>query len=53
MPVILPIAAMFSGLQEGLMLMQEGVFMSFISQKHLGYKEEGKLKIMLLLIRLN
>ncbi|MFD0966326.1 FKBP-type peptidyl-prolyl cis-trans isomerase [Seminibacterium arietis] len=44
MPVILPIAAMFSGLQEGLMLMQEGSIYELYIPKHLGYKEEGKLK---------
>lgn len=41
-PVILPISEMFSGLQEGLMLMQAGGIYELYIPAHLGYREEGK-----------
>ncbi|WLF84410.1 FKBP-type peptidyl-prolyl cis-trans isomerase [Moraxella sp. ZY210820] len=41
-PVILPISEMFSGLQEGLMLMQVGGIYELYIPAHLGYREEGK-----------
>lgn len=43
-PVILPISEMFLGLQEGLMLMQEGGIYELHIPAHLGYSEEGKSK---------
>lgn len=41
-PVILPVSEMFTGLQEGLMLMQAGGIYELYIPAHLGYREEGK-----------
>lgn len=43
-PVILPLSQMFSGLQEGLMLMQPGGIYELYIPAHLGYQEEGSAK---------
>ncbi|EEY08776.1 TPA: FKBP-type peptidyl-prolyl cis-trans isomerase [Mannheimia haemolytica] len=40
-PVILPIREMFSGLQQGLLLMPVGSVYEFNIPAHLGYQEEG------------
>lgn len=41
-PIVLPVSMMFSGLKEGLMLMQAGGIYELHIPAHLGYKEEGK-----------
>lgn len=43
-PVILPLNQMFSGLKEGLMLMQPGGIYELHIPAHLGYQEEGSAK---------
>lgn len=43
-PVILPVADMFPGLQQGLMRMQAGGRYELHIPAHLGYREEGSLR---------